>query len=62
MRGQDLISQNAIRKKRIPCDIYSRVVGYYQPIRYWNKGKREEFWERKTFDLVGRRFEPKQTP
>ena len=31
--------------------VYSRVVGYYQPISCWNKGKRQEFEERKLFDL-----------
>lgn len=33
--------------KAIPCDVYSRVVGYYRPIQYWNEGKREEFKDRK---------------
>ncbi len=31
--------------------VYSRVVGYYQPVSNWNKGKRQEFEERKLFDL-----------
>jgi len=26
-----------------PMDIYSRIVGYYRPIRLWNPGKLEEF-------------------
>jgi anaerobic ribonucleoside-triphosphate reductase len=34
--------------KRIPCERYSRVVGYHRPICNWNKGKKEEFEERKT--------------
>ena len=54
MTGQNLISQNEASRK-VPCDIYSRVVRYYQPIRFWNPGKREEFGERVTFDL-GRTF------
>jgi ribonucleoside-triphosphate reductase len=33
------------------CDVYSRVVGYYQPVRNWNKGKSQEFAERVTFKL-----------
>lgn len=32
--------------KKIPCEIYSRVVGYFRPISQWNKGKQEEFRER----------------
>jgi anaerobic ribonucleoside-triphosphate reductase len=30
-------------------EVYSRVVGYYRPIKNWNKGKQEEFRERKEF-------------
>jgi len=32
-----------------PCEIYSRVVGYLRPVKQWNRGKQEEFRERKTF-------------
>jgi len=31
------------------CEVYSRVVGYYRPVKNWNKGKKQEFKERKTF-------------
>ncbi len=34
-----------------PCEVYSRVVGYYRPIRQFNKGKQKEFAERKTFKV-----------
>ncbi len=37
--------------KKIPTEIYSRVVGYYRPVKQWNKGKQEEFRERKTFKI-----------
>jgi len=30
-------------------EVYSRVVGYFRPVNNWNKGKKEEFKERKTF-------------
>lgn len=33
-------------------EIYSRVVGYYRPVKSWNKGKQEEFKLRKTFILA----------
>lgn len=36
---------------KIPCEIYSRVVGYFRPIRQWDKGKREEFQDRKIFKV-----------
>ncbi len=37
--------------KRTRCEIYSRVVGYMRPIKQWNKGKRQEFRDRKTFKI-----------
>ena len=36
-------------KKVIKCEVFSRVVGYYRPVKFWNKGKAEEFKERKVF-------------
>ena len=36
-----------------PCEIYSRITGYYRPLKYWNIGKQEEFRERRTFDVQG---------
>lgn len=39
--------------KKIPVEVYSRVVGYYRPINQWNKGKQEEFYERKELKLKG---------
>lgn len=32
------------------CEVYSRVCGYHRPVKNWNKGKREEFKDRKTYD------------
>ncbi len=33
------------------CEVYSRVCGYFRPVANWNKGKREEFKDRKVFDV-----------
>lgn len=33
------------------CEVYSRVTGYMRPVNTWNKGKREEFKDRKTYLL-----------
>ena len=30
-------------------EVYSRVCGYFRPVSNWNKGKKEEFKDRKTF-------------
>ncbi len=32
------------------CEIFSRVVGYYRPVRNWNDGKQEEWKERQEFN------------
>lgn len=32
-------------------EVYSRVVGYIRPVSQWNRGKRSEFKDRKTFKL-----------
>ena len=31
------------------CEVYSRVVGYYRPVDQWNKGKQEEFKQRRPY-------------
>ena len=33
------------------CEIYSRIVGYIRPVSQWNKGKKSEFGDRKTYSL-----------
>ena len=32
-------------------EVYSRTVGYIRPVKYWNKGKKEEFKLRKMLDI-----------
>ena len=43
-----------------PVECYSRVCGYFRPVSNWNKGKKEEFKDRKTFELknVNRHYDP----
>jgi len=36
---------------RVPCEVYSRIVGYLRPVQNWHQGKQQEFKERKTFVL-----------
>lgn len=40
-----------------PCEVYSRIVGYLRPVQQWNKGKLEEFKQRKEFvvEKIGNR-------
>lgn len=35
-----------------PVECYSRVCGYFRPVKNWNLGKKEEFKERKKFEVV----------
>lgn len=37
--------------KVIPVECYSRVVGYHRPISQWNKGKKEEYRDRKEMTI-----------
>ncbi len=37
------------RDRRQKTEIYSRVVGYLRSVAHWNKGKQQEFKERKEF-------------
>jgi len=38
-------------KRRVPCLVFSRVVGFLTPVQYWNDGKKSEWAERKVFTL-----------
>jgi hypothetical protein len=33
------------------CEVYSRIVGYLRPVDNWNKGKKQEFKDRKTYGV-----------
>lgn len=37
--------------KRVPCEVYSRIVGYLRPTRQWNVGKRQEWADRQVYDV-----------
>jgi len=32
-----------------PCEVYSRIVGYIRPVNQWNKGKQQEYDDRKVY-------------
>lgn len=38
--------------KGTECEVYSRIVGYFRPVKQWNNGKQEEFSERKMFEVL----------
>jgi len=40
------------KEYRVPVEVYSRVVGYFRPVSQWNKGKQEEFKERREYKVL----------
>lgn len=37
--------------KRVGCEVFSRVCGYLRAVKSWNKGKTEEFGDRKEYQF-----------
>lgn len=35
-----------------PCEVYSRVTGYFRSVSNWNKGKKEEFKNRTPYKIA----------
>jgi hypothetical protein len=50
----DRVPDNETDERKVPCEVYSRIVGYLRPVQDWNKGKQQEFRERTTYDVEGR--------
>ena len=40
-----------MKKEKCNVEVFSRVTGFYRPVQSWNKGKTEEFKNRKTYCL-----------
>ena len=34
-------------------EVYSRITGYYRPVKNWNAGKTQEFKDRRTYQVMG---------
>ncbi len=39
------------KEVKVPVEVYSRVVGYFRPVNQWNRGKQEEFLNRKEYKV-----------
>ncbi len=39
-----------MEKSKCTVEVFSRVTGFFRPVQSWNKGKTEEFKDRKTFN------------
>ncbi|MFC1643811.1 anaerobic ribonucleoside-triphosphate reductase [Candidatus Omnitrophota bacterium] len=33
-------------------EVFARVTGFFRPVQSWNKGKTEEFKDRKKYDII----------
>jgi len=49
MEPQDSKTNNVEPEVKVPCEVYSRVVGYLRPVQAWNEGKQQEYADRKPF-------------
>lgn len=36
--------------ERQPCEVWTRVMGYFRPVSEYNRGKKAEFYSRKCFN------------
>ena len=41
------------------AEVYSRITGYYRPVKNWNDGKTQEFKERKVYDISNSHMRPR---
>jgi len=49
--AQEWLEANEEPEMRIPCEVYSRVVGYLRPVQDWHEGKKQEFEDRVVFQV-----------
>jgi len=49
---QNGLDENSPEEKRIKCEVWTRVMGYFRPVESFNTGKKGEFFERKYFKEV----------
>ena len=51
-KKQDYVTIDGIKIKnsqRQACEVWTRVMGYYRPVAFFNTGKKGEYHERKEF-------------
>lgn len=47
----DCFEKDAALRNYMPCEVYSRAIGYLRPVSQWNDGKQAEFALRSTFKV-----------
>lgn len=44
----------------VPCEVYSRIVGYLRPVQNWHQGKQQEFRDRKMLRVPSEEETPRR--
>ena len=44
------------KKSKCIVEVFARVTGFFRPVQSWNKGKGEEFKDRKKYDKSIKKF------
>lgn len=53
IKPEEVVEQKpTVRVCGLPCEVYSRVVGYLRPVQQWNKGKKAEYAQRRVFRQI----------
>lgn len=55
----EVLTERLNKVEGTPCEVYSRVVGFFRPVKQWNEGKAEEYKERLMFTVEGKEEELK---
>jgi hypothetical protein len=45
------LEKQLVNVKGTPCEVWSRVCGFFRPVSAYNPGKREEFYERLPYNV-----------
>jgi len=53
LKCDDCYGEEGVLKNYQDCMVFSRVVGYLQPVENWNPGKQSEYRDRKVYNMGG---------
>jgi len=53
VKCKDCYKKDPVLRNFQETEVYSRVVGYIRPVQQWNKGKKEEYKDRKEYVARG---------
>ncbi len=46
-----MTDKNDLTNYQVPCEVYSRIVGYLRPVNGWNEAQRQQFEDRVVIDV-----------